>query len=113
MAITTTWSVLNMERKQADGSVFEVRWQCVAKNDAGPESAMYGGESKFEPDSSAPGYTPYDQLTEAQVLDWIWATDDCDKNEIEADRTAKVEAQIARKTAEATGMPWVTEKVAA
>ena len=106
MAITTTWSVLNMERKQADGAVFEVRWQCVAQNDAGPESAVYGGESKFEPDPSAPDYTPYEDLTQEQVLGWVWASDDCDKDEIEADRTAKVEAQIAKNNADASGVPW-------
>lgn len=104
MAITTTWSVLNMERKQADGAVFEVRWQCVAQNDAGPESAVYGGESKFEPDPSAKDYTPFEDLTEEQVLGWVWA--DCDKDEIEADRTAKVEAQIAKNGADASGLPW-------
>jgi len=52
-------------------------------------------------------------LTEATVLGWVYnsliegeETADEAKARIETVRTGKVEAQIARKTAQASGTPW-------
>jgi hypothetical protein len=58
----------------------------------------------------------YEDLTEEVVLGWVYAsliegeeTADEAKARIAENRTGKVEAQVARKTAEANGTPWAAE----
>jgi hypothetical protein len=51
----------------------------------------------------APDYTPYADVTESQVLDWVWA-DGVDKDSIETSLQANIDAQINPVTA--SGVPW-------
>ncbi len=114
MAINTTWSVNNMTRIDADGGVIQAVWSLVAASDAGGgETATEGGKARFTYDASASDYIAYNDLTEADVLGWIWEankegdeTADEYKARIETERTAKVQAQIDRKAAQSTGVPW-------
>ena len=114
MAITTTWSVSNMTHVDADGGVILAYWSLVAASDGeGKETATEGGKNRFEYDASASGFIKYDSLKESDVLGWIWEankegdeTADEYKARIEAERTAKVQAQIDRKATQATGVPW-------
>ena len=112
MAITTTWSVSNMTRNEADGGVVTVYWSCVASD--GTFSATEGGKLRCEPDADAEGFVAYADLTEADVLGWVYTsliedeeTADEAKARIEANRTGKVQGQIDRASAQAEGMPWV------
>lgn len=112
MAISTTWSVSNMTRNEADGGVVTVYWSCVASN--GTFSATEGGKLRCEPDASADDFVAYADLTEADVLGWVYTsliegeeTADEAKARIEANRTGKVQGQIDRASAQAEGMPWV------
>jgi len=117
MAITVTWSVSDMIRDAATGGVKLVYWQCVAADDTHAEcSAVEGGKLRLEPDATADGFVAYDDLTEETVLGWVYdsliegeETADEAKARIAANRTGKVEAQVARKTAEANGTPWAAE----
>ena len=114
MAINTTWSVSDMTHVDADGGVILAYWSLVAASDGeGGETATEGGKARFTYDASASDYIAYDDLTEADVLGWIWeANKEGDetaeeyKARIEAERTAKVQAQIDRKAAQSTGVPW-------
>lgn len=114
MAINTTWSVSNMTHVDADGGVILAYWSLVAASDGeGGETATEGGKARFTYDASASDYIAYDDLTEADVLGWIWEQNkEGDetaaeyKARIEAERTAKVQAQIDRKSAQSTGVPW-------
>jgi len=112
MAISTTWSVSNMTRNEADGGVVTVYWSCVASD--GTYSATEGGKLRCEPDASADDFVAYADLTEADVLNWVYTsliegeeTADEAKARIEANRTGKVQGQIDRASAQAEGMPWV------
>lgn len=112
MAISTTWSVSNMTRNEADGGVVTVYWSCVATD--GTFSATEGGKLRCEPDASADDFVAYADLTEADVLGWVYTsliegeeTADEAKARIEANRTGKVQGQIDRASAQAEGMPWV------
>ena len=117
MAITVTWSVTDMVRDAATGGVKLVYWSCVAADDTHTEcSAVEGGKLRLEPDADAEGFVAYDDLIEETVLGWVYdsliegdETADEAKARIAADRTGKVEAQVARKTAEASGTPWAAE----
>ena len=122
MAINTTWSILDMDRTTSSGGVFLVRWACKAKSDGTP-SYDYSQSSKLEttPDPSASDYIAYTDLTENDVLTWVYAslvtTDEEDVTETPAEAKARVElrcstkvqAQIDTASANSTGMPWAAE----
>ena len=120
MAITTTWSVSNMTHVDADGGVIIVYWQLLAASDGeGGETATDGGKQRFEYDASSSDFIKYDDLKESDVLGWVYdankgptsggpadETASQYKARIEAERTAKVQAQIDRKAAQSDGLPW-------
>ena len=117
MAITTEWSVNQMTHNDADGGVILVYWSCVAASDGTPSyTATEGGKLRLTYDASAPGFIPYADLTEADVLGWVYdsliegdETADEAKARVEADRTAKVQAQIDRADSQSSGLPWDSE----
>ena len=119
MAITTTWSVGDMTHKDSDGGVFLVNWSLIAQSDGTPSyNASEGGKLRCTADPSASDYIAYADLTEADVLGWVYSSlikkkeDGSDetaaeaKARIEADRTAKVQGQIDRAAANSNGVPW-------
>jgi len=114
MAINTTWSVGDMTHKDSDGGVSIVYWSLTAQSDGTPSySAQEGGKLRCTADPSASDYIAYADLTEANVLGWIYSSlivgDETAaeaKARIEAERTAKVQGQIDRATANSTGVPW-------
>jgi hypothetical protein len=117
MAITTNWSVHDMTHVDADGGVITAYWSLVASSDAGgSETATESGKNSFTYDASGSGFIAYANLKESDVLGWIWdANKQGDetaaeyKARIESERTAKVQGQIDRKAAQASGVPWPTE----
>ena len=66
-------------------------------------SASSYGTAGFTYDASSPDFTPYDSLTEEQVLGWVW-NDGVDKDATEAALQAKIDAQMNPTTAD--GVPW-------
>mgnify|MGYP003131086166 FL=1 len=116
MAITTEWSINNMVHVDADGGVILVYWSVVGRSDGDPVyTASDGGKLKLEYDASSPDFTPYADLTENQVLGWVWdsladegETATQAKERYEAARVAKVQAQIDRAAEESSGFPWET-----
>ena len=66
-----------------------------------------------EPNREKVGMVTNADLKESDVLGWIWEackvgdeTAEEFKARIESERTAKVQAQIDRKAAQASGVPW-------
>jgi len=114
MAITNTWSVIDMTHVDADGGVVKAYWSCVATSDTTPSyTAVEGGKLICTYDASAAGYIAYADLTEANVLGWIYdslkegsETAAEAKARIEANRTARVQGQIDRAATQAAGIPW-------
>ena len=125
MAITNTWSVTDMQRTDSDGFVFLVYWQCVAGNVTGqtPDganeydyTAVEAGKLRCEGNPSEPGFIPYADLTEDEVLEWVYTsliegeeTADEAKARIETNHTSKVQGQIDRAASQASGVPWATK----
>jgi hypothetical protein len=117
MAITNTWSVTNMQRTDADGAVFLIYWSMVAASDGTPSyTASEGGKLRTTPDASASDFIPYADLTEADVLGWVYnslitgdETAAEAKARVEANRTAKVQKQIDAAATTASGTPWAAE----
>ena len=114
MAITNTWSVTDMTHVDADGGVVKAYWSCVAVSDTTPSyTASEGGKLICTYDASSPTYIPYADLTEDDVLGWIWTSliEDEEtaaeaKARIEANRTDRVQSQIDRAATQAAGVPW-------
>ena len=76
-------------------------------------TASEGGKLRCEYDASAAGYIAYADLTEADVLGWVYTSLIKDtetaaeaKARIETDRTAKVQKQIDAASSTSDGVPW-------
>ena len=95
-----TWTIANLERNVADGGVTIAHWRVDSVD--GDYSASSYGTVGFEPDASDPSFVAYDNLTESDVLGWVWAV--VDQSATEAVLTADIEAQKNPTTAD--GMPW-------
>jgi hypothetical protein len=95
-----TWRVAQMDRNAADGGVTTAHWTVTAVD--GDYSASAYSTAGFTPDATAAGFKPYDTLTEADVLAWVWCS--VDKDAAEASLLQQIEAQKAPVTL--TGTPW-------
>ena len=100
MATEFKWSIGTLERKLDDGFVFTAHWNCRASD--GDFSASSYGTAGFTADPTAEGFVPYESLTEADVLGWVWES--ADKDATEAARQAKIDAD--KNPTSATGTPW-------
>jgi len=102
------WTILTLESNTADGGVTTAHWRVDAEETvgAGEDAVTYTasayGTCGFNPDVSAEGFIAYADLTEANVLNWVWAS--VDKEATEASLTAKIEADKAPVST--TGVPW-------
>ena len=94
--MTITWTVNPLERRLSDGYVTTAHWRATAVD--GEFSATSYGSCGFDGTLA----TPYDDLTEAEVLSWVWTQ--IDKEAVEASLTAQIAAQQNPVTA--TGVPW-------
>jgi len=105
MAATFNWTISTLERELSDGGVIAALWGCAAseESDGKTFSATCYGSCSFTYDPSSPDFVPYDQLTEEQVLGWVW-NDGVDKDATEAALQTKIDAQINPTTAD--GVPW-------
>ena len=92
-----TWKIVQLDRKTADNYVTTAHWTVTATD--GDLSASAYGTCGFDGELT----TPYADLTEAQVLNWVWANG-VDKDAYEANLAAQIEAQ--KNPVSATGVPW-------
>ena len=97
---TFTWTIPNLERHTADGFVYTAHWRCTATD--GEFSASSYGTAGFTQDPESEGFVPYDELTEADVLAWVWA--EGFKDATEDALQAKIDAEKNPTTA--AGVPW-------
>ena len=97
---TFNWTISTLERELSDGGVIVAHWRCTASD--GDYSASSYGTAGFTYDASSPDFVPYDSLTEADVLGWVWES--VDKDATEAALEAKIEADKNPTTA--AGVPW-------
>ena len=102
------WIITQLDRNAADGGVTMAHWRVSAEETVGTDddavtySASSYGACGFIPDASADGFVAYADLTEAQVLNWVWNV--IEKDDIEASLTAKIEEDKTPVTI--TGTPW-------
>ena len=90
---TISWIIERLLVKPTEGSLTDVvitaDWRCNGSQDSYTGTCY--GSCSFAPPTDA--FTPYDQLTEQQVLDWCYANG-VDKTAIEANVTLQIQNQI-------------------
>jgi hypothetical protein len=75
----TTWTIAQLERNTSDGGVVVAHWRATATD--GDYSASSYGTAGFTPDPASPDFVPFDDLTEADVLVWVYESVDKDATE--------------------------------
>ena len=91
--MTILWLIERLLVKPTEGSLTDVvitaDWRCNGTDET--YSGTCYGSCSFAPPSGS--FTPYEDLTEQQVLDWCYANG-VDQAAIEANVTAQIENQI-------------------
>jgi len=106
MATTYTWSVTQMNcYPQSEGEtdvVFTVHWTCFGTD------GTYNGSAYSTCSVPAPtgSFTPYADLTQDQVLGWIWA-DGVDKDATEASVAQQIQNQVNPPVV-TPALPWAS-----
>ena len=100
MSATFNWTISTLERELSDGGVIVAHWRCTASD--GDYSASSYGTAGFTPDPESEDFVAYDDLTEADVLAWVWES--VDKDATEEALAAKIEAD--KNPVTAAGVPW-------
>lgn len=98
--MTVTWTISQLDRTLPEGGVYIAHWRVTAVD--GDYSASAYGTVGFTPDPTSPAFKPYEELTETDVLMWVWGQ--VDKAAAEATLAAQIDAQKNPTTA--SGLPW-------
>ena len=103
--MTILWLIERLLTKPVEGSntdvVITADWRCNGSQDN--YSGTCYGSCSFAPPSGS--FTPYDQLTEQQVLDWCYANG-VDQAAIEANVSLQIQNQIDPPVV-VLPLPWV------
>lgn len=91
-----TWKINQLEHNTANDFVTTAHWTCSGTD--GDFSGSVYASCSFDGEPSV----PYEQLTEATVLGWVWQS--VDKEATETAVAAKIAEQKAPKVA--SGFPW-------
>jgi len=103
--ISIVWIIERLLVKPTEGSLTDVvitaDWRCNGTD--GTYNGTCYGSSSFAPPTE--NFTPYDQLTEQQVLDWCFSNG-VDQAAIEANVTLQIQNQINPPVV-VLPLPWV------
>lgn len=92
-----TWSIDNLDRQTSDDLVITAHWR-VSAVDGEHSAGAYGSVGFTRGDS----FTPFEQLTEAQVIAWV-------KSQLEVEQIEAALAQIIaeqKQPSKVSGVPW-------
>jgi len=95
------WTIPQMDRLTSDGFVCTVHYNVTATDDT-YTSSTYGTIGYTQEPGET--YTPYDQLTESQVVGWVQTS--LGKDTVEASLQSQIELQ--KHPVQEAGVPWVT-----
>jgi len=102
---TISWLIERLLCKPTEGTLTDVvitaDWRCNGSQDS--YSGTCYGSCSFAPPTGS--FTPYNELTEQQVLDWCF-TNGVDQTAIEANVTAQINDQINPPVV-VLPLPWV------
>jgi hypothetical protein len=109
MSTQITWNISQLDCVPQENGFADVvvtaHWECFGTNPTGKQNIDQNGNVIYLPVNSqiygtasftleqGAGFTPYSQLTQEQVLGWVWSSG-VDKNNSEAKVQAQIDAQI-------------------
>ena len=101
--MAVNWTITILERNTADDGVVVAHWR--ASDVDGDHSGSSYGTCDFTPNAEAEGYTAYEDITEAQAIEWVKAS--MGEEAVES-LESSIAAQIEESKAPATsaGVPW-------
>lgn len=98
------WTITQLTT-YGEGIVCQASWNVYGVDGDNNEfTGSLNGATAFKLDPDAP-FTPYNELTEAQILEWVWASMG---EEGKAAAEADVDAQIAyaKEQVQTPALPW-------
>jgi hypothetical protein len=104
--MTTKWTIAGMKRIESTGLVVNVTYIFNAEEDGIMDRKV--GNLTFSGSPSEPGYIPYENLTESDVLGWVYTGLGSEKTNIENAVTGRVRQLVIQKQQNpySQGMPW-------
>jgi hypothetical protein len=96
-----TWTITSMESQPTTGIVVSANWLCSSEQD-GFTASMLGNCVFSIPEGE---YIPYDQLTQDEVLNWVWTNGGIDKTATEDAVNSALQLQIAPPVVQQP-LPW-------
>jgi len=96
------WTIENCEHEVATGGITVAHWRVNAVD--GDYSASAYGSCGFTPDPSDPDFKPYNQVTQEDVLAWVWDQEDGWKTGIESSLSSQIDS--AKNPVVTNGTPW-------
>jgi hypothetical protein len=103
--MNTIFTISQLERSLLDGVVTTVYWT-AAKTDGNYTASIYGAVVLPAKDPSDPTFVAYEDITEAQALEWVdGAMDETEVKALETNLAAQIDAHKA--PAIAIGVPWL------
>jgi hypothetical protein len=93
----TTWTITNCDSLTSDGYITTAHWTATAVD--GEYSASIYNTCSFGVGSPA---IPYNQVTQQEVLNWVWQS--VDKDATEAALAQMIELQ--KHPVQQSGVPW-------
>ncbi len=96
-----TWTITQCDRLTSDGFITTAHWTASAV-DGDFTASIYSTCGFAKPEDNV-DMTPYDDVTEQDVLDWCWSSG-VDKDATEAALAQNIELQ--KHPVQAAGVPW-------
>jgi hypothetical protein len=98
------WIIENMKRQSEDGLVVEVAYRVVKKENG--IIADKTGKVTLQGDVNSPDFTPYKDLKESQVIEWVKSN--VDVQEIESIVESLFDEKLSKRSSNSfkSGLPW-------
>jgi hypothetical protein len=93
----TTWTISQLDRNTSDGFVTTAHWRATSV-DGDYSASVYSTCSWADGEVTI----PYEDLTEQDVLDWVWVSVDKDATE----QALADQIELQKHPVTASGMPW-------
>lgn len=103
MAITITWSIKQLDCKPQVGSMtdYVVMAHWLVNGTDGIYTGTAYGAVNFVEEINKPNYIPFDQLTSAEVINWV-------KVSLGAEKVSKIEKAVADQITDQANPPIIT-----
>ena len=110
--MTHIWKIDNVERLTESGLITRIDYRCSTEHSGHTES--HHGELELEGDITSTDFIAYGDLTELQILDWVYSKLDLDENKINKTQVETKHSEsivelinvLATTLSSSSGLPW-------